>query len=142
MFRRASAALCTMTVAAVASPPPSWPPPHRRPLLRQRRRPTTPASVLARMSTAQRARSAVHGRHPGHGLRTPPLPRDPPYHVGNVMLTGRSAPGGRGAARVTHALQPRDRSATAGVRLFVATDQEGGPSRCCTGPVLHASRPR
>jgi beta-glucosidase-like glycosyl hydrolase len=49
------------------------------------------------------------------------------YHVGNVMLTGRSTAGVTATARVSAALQRRaTSSATARVRLHVATDQEGG----------------
>jgi len=49
------------------------------------------------------------------------------YHVGNVMLTGRSNAGVRATAKVSAALQRKaTRSATASVRLHVATDQEGG----------------
>nr|WP_281380966.1 glycoside hydrolase family 3 N-terminal domain-containing protein [Nocardioides panaciterrulae] len=48
-------------------------------------------------------------------------------HVGNVMLTGRSRAGVRAPARVAAAAQARATSAaTGGVRLLVATDQEGG----------------
>jgi beta-N-acetylhexosaminidase len=52
-------------------------------------------------------------------------------HVGNVMLTGRSHRGIRATARVTAALQER---ATHGVRLFVATDLEGGDVQVLHGP--------
>ena len=49
------------------------------------------------------------------------------YHVGNVMLTGRSYAGTRGPARVAARMQARaTRAATDGVRLLVSTDQEGG----------------
>lgn len=47
------------------------------------------------------------------------------YHVGNVMLTGRSTAGVSATAAVSSALQSRAR--TAGLPpLLVATDQEGG----------------
>lgn len=58
-------------------------------------------------------------------------------HVGNVMLTGRSYGGVRPPARVARAMRaevaPRS---TAGVGLFVATDQEGGQVRVLQGPGL------
>ncbi len=56
------------------------------------------------------------------------------YHVGNVMLTGRSSAGTAVPARVTAVLRARaTRAATAGVRLFVATDQEGGEVQVLSG---------
>src|SRR6478735_6292766 len=56
------------------------------------------------------------------------------FHVGNVMLTGRSYGGVDAPARVSRAMQ-REVSgpATSGVRLFVATDQEGGLVRVLQG---------
>jgi len=49
------------------------------------------------------------------------------YHVGNVMLTGRSHGGTRTPGRVAAAMQSRATAdATAGVRLLGSTDQEGG----------------
>jgi beta-N-acetylhexosaminidase len=57
------------------------------------------------------------------------------YHVGNVMLTGRSYGGTRAPSRVAGALQSRaTHGATRGVRLLVSTDQEGGMVQ-----VLHGS---
>ncbi|MBB3045098.1 glycoside hydrolase family 3 N-terminal domain-containing protein [Nocardioides soli] len=57
------------------------------------------------------------------------------FHVGNVMLTGRSYHGVRPPARVSRAMraQVSERS-TAGVGLFVGTDQEGGLVRVLQGP--------
>ncbi len=57
------------------------------------------------------------------------------FHVGNVMLTGRSHGGTRTPARVAAAMQARATTrATGHVRLLVATDQEGGAVQ-----VLHGS---
>jgi beta-N-acetylhexosaminidase len=59
------------------------------------------------------------------------------YHVGNVMLTGRSARGAAHTARVSAALQAAATSAaTAGVPLLVATDQEGGQVQVLSGEGL------
>lgn len=56
-------------------------------------------------------------------------------HVGNVMLTGRSYRGVRAPARVSRTMRAAvSPAATAGVRLFVATDQEGGLVRVLQGP--------
>ncbi len=55
-------------------------------------------------------------------------------HVGNVILTGRSDQGVAATARVTAALQSVvSPPATAGVRLLVATDQEGGAVQVLQG---------
>src|SRR3954452_20896100 len=57
------------------------------------------------------------------------------FHVGNVMLTRRSYDGVRQPALVTRTMQAEvSERATAGVRLFVATDQEGGVIRVLQGP--------
>lgn len=48
------------------------------------------------------------------------------YHVGNVMLTGRSHASLGSVAAVNRSLQGLTGGSTAGVRLFIATDQEGG----------------
>lgn len=56
------------------------------------------------------------------------------FHVGNVMLTGRSYDGVRPPARVSRAMRSEvSASSTANVRLFVATDQEGGLVRVLQG---------
>lgn len=56
------------------------------------------------------------------------------FHVGNVMLTGRSHDGVRPPARVSRTMQRQvSKAATSRVRLFVATDQEGGLVRVLQG---------
>ncbi len=56
------------------------------------------------------------------------------YHVGNVMLTGRSTAGVTATARVSAGVRSlATRSATAGVPLLVATDQEGGAVQVLRG---------
>jgi beta-N-acetylhexosaminidase len=57
------------------------------------------------------------------------------YHVGNVMLTGRSSRGVEATADVSAALGARaTTTATGGVPLLVATDQEGGQVQVLSGP--------
>jgi beta-N-acetylhexosaminidase len=57
------------------------------------------------------------------------------YHVGNVMLRGRSGAGVTATARVSAALAARvSHGSTDSVRLFIATDQEGGAVRVLRGP--------
>ena len=59
------------------------------------------------------------------------------FHVGNVMLTGRSYGGARPPARIAAALQARTTGpATHRVRLLVATDQEGGDVQVLHGAGL------
>ena len=56
------------------------------------------------------------------------------YHVGNVMLRGRSTAGVAATARVSAALAGRvSRASTASARLFIATDEEGGAVRVLRG---------
>ena len=56
------------------------------------------------------------------------------YHVGNVMLTGRSSAGVAATAKVVAGMRSRaTRQATAGVPLLVATDQEGGAVQVLRG---------
>jgi beta-N-acetylhexosaminidase len=57
------------------------------------------------------------------------------FHVGNVMLAGRSYDGVRAPARVSRTMRAEVSAAsTSRVRLFVATDQEGGLVRVLQGP--------
>ena len=59
------------------------------------------------------------------------------YHVGNVMLTGRSYAGTRAPARVAASMQAAaSPAATDGVGLLVSTDQEGGAVQVLRGPGL------
>jgi beta-N-acetylhexosaminidase len=56
------------------------------------------------------------------------------YHVGNVILTGRSSAGVAATAAVVAATQAKaDAAATDGVPLFVSTDQEGGQVQVLSG---------
>lgn len=57
------------------------------------------------------------------------------YHVGSVMLTGRSTIGRSATLTVTRHLQSKATyAATLSVPLFVATDQEGGSVQVLQGP--------
>jgi beta-N-acetylhexosaminidase len=57
------------------------------------------------------------------------------HHVGSVVLTGRSTKGVAGTRQVVNELQSLvDRRSTAGVPLYVATDQEGGYVQVLQGP--------
>jgi beta-glucosidase-like glycosyl hydrolase len=84
-------------------------------------------AVFYRMTMAQRVGQLfmVGGTATGPGTATYSAISN--YHVGSVMLTGRSYLGTSATLSVTRGLQSRATSAaTLGVPLFVATDQEGG----------------
>jgi len=56
------------------------------------------------------------------------------YHVGNVLLTGRSSAGVAATAAISAALQAKaDGPSTSGVPLFISTDQEGGNVQVLSG---------
>jgi beta-N-acetylhexosaminidase len=90
-------------------------------------RPRTAAGVLAQMSTAQRVGQLFMVGTPATSASSSTLSEIRRYHVANVMLTGRSYHGARIPTRVAAAMQSRaTTSATDGVKLLIATDQEGG----------------
>lgn len=79
------------------------------------------------MSLAQRVGQLFMVGTAASSADTATLSQISSYHVGNVMLTGRSYGGTRATSRVAAGLQERaTRAATDGVRLLVSTDQEGG----------------
>ncbi len=92
-------------------------------------------AVFNRMTEAQRIGQLfmVGGAATGVGSAT--LAAIDSYHVGNVILTGRSALGVTATRSVVQGLQARAGSAaTRGVPLFVSTDQEGGSVQVLSGP--------
>ncbi|MEO6502092.1 MAG: glycoside hydrolase family 3 N-terminal domain-containing protein [Jatrophihabitantaceae bacterium] len=96
-------------------------------------------AVFNRMSEAQRIGQLfmVGGAATGVGSAT--LAAVSTYHVGNVILTGRSAQGVSATRAVTNGLQARAGSAaTGGVPLFVSSDQEGGYVQVLSGPGFSA----
>jgi beta-N-acetylhexosaminidase len=94
-----------------------------------------PAAVLAGMSEAQRVGQLFMVGGAATGVSSATLSAISTYHAGSIILTGRSSAGVAATARVTAALRARVTSAsTAGVPLFVATDQEGGKVQVLSGP--------
>jgi beta-N-acetylhexosaminidase len=99
----------------------------------------TPAALASaaynRMSTAQRIGQLFTVGTPVTGLSTAARSAIATYHVGNVILTGRTT---AGAAPVRALTAQLDRlataSATASVPLWIATDQEGGYVQVLQGP--------
>ena len=95
----------------------------------------TAASVFREMSLAQRVGQLFMVGTPADRADRRTRAQIHRLHVGNVMLTGRSYDGVRAPARVSRAMRAEvDRRSTSGVRLFVATDQEGGQVRVLQGP--------
>lgn len=95
----------------------------------------TAESVFAQMTEAQRAGQLFMVGTPATSASSATLSQIGRYHVGNVMLTGRSYGGTRTPARVAAAMQSRaTTAATSGVRLLVSTDQEGGKVQVLHGP--------
>jgi len=80
-----------------------------------------------RMTTAQRIGQLFMVGGPATGLGTATTGAISTYHVGNLVLTGRAT---AGAPPVRYLAGAADNlttaTATAGVPLFIATDQEGG----------------
>jgi beta-N-acetylhexosaminidase len=93
------------------------------------------AGVLARMSLAQRVGQLFMVGTPATLLTTDVVHAIQADHVGNVMLTGRSTKGVAATAKVAARLQKLVTvKTTAGVPLFVGTDQEGGLVQVLRGP--------
>jgi len=80
-------------------------------------------------------RATVHGWRCGDGPGRSDGSLLRRYHVGSVILTGRSSLGVEATAQITAALQSGARSATSvGFPLLIATDQEGGMVQVLGGP--------
>lgn len=89
--------------------------------------------VFNSMTTAERLGQMFMVGTPATAASTTVLDQISAYHIGNVMLTGRSSSGTAATARVSAALQAR--ASAAGLpKLFVSTDQEGGYVQVLSGP--------
>jgi beta-N-acetylhexosaminidase len=97
------------------------------------------AGVLARMTLEQRIGQLFMVGNPATSVSPTVLGQITKRHIGNVVLTGRSYAGIPATANVTNHLQwQTTTTATAGVPLFVATDQEGGLVQVLNGPGFSA----
>jgi beta-N-acetylhexosaminidase len=95
----------------------------------------TAAAVYNRMTQAQRIGQLfmVGGSVQGPGSATTTAISK--YHVGNLILTGRTTAGAAPVRAVAGRMDALTTgAATAGVPLFVATDQEGGNVQVLQGP--------
>ena len=79
-----------------------------------------------RMSNAQRIGQLFMVGTPASGLSSAAATAIGTYHVGNVILTGRSTAGAAPIRALTARLDRLAGAATAGVPLWISTDQEGG----------------
>lgn len=96
---------------------------------------TAAQAAFARMSEAQRIGQLFMVGGPATGIGSATVTAISRYHVGNLILTGRTYAGASAVRGVTSAADALTTgAATAGVPLFVATDQEGGYVRVLQGP--------
>ncbi|HEY5248648.1 MAG TPA: glycoside hydrolase family 3 N-terminal domain-containing protein [Dermatophilaceae bacterium] len=87
------------------------------------------------MSLAQRVGQLIMVGAEATGASSTTLSAITDYHVGNVMLSGRSHLGVAATTDISARLRAQATvAATARVGLFVATDQEGGKVQVLTGP--------
>lgn len=86
----------------------------------------TAAAVVSRMTLAQQVGQLFMVGNPVGSVSATTRRQVASYHVGNVMLTGRSHASLGSVAAVDRSLQALTGNSTGGVRMFIATDQEGG----------------
>lgn len=123
MFSSVIAAVALALSVAHAAPAAPAAAPHR------------PAQVLGDMTLAQRVGQLFMVGTPADRVDQRTRAQIGRYHVGNVMLTGRSHDGVRKPKHVSKVMRREvDAASTDRVRLFVATDQEGGLVRVLQGP--------
>lgn len=95
----------------------------------------SPAVVVSRMSTPQRVGQLFMVGLAAGSSDTAVLNDIRTRHIGNVILTGRSSSGVVATRHLTDRLQAQvTRASTGGLRLIVATDQEGGRVQVLSGP--------
>lgn len=124
-----AAALLSATVSHVPAHAPAHVPAH------DPAPPTRAEQTLLRMSLPQRVGQLFMVGTPADEVDPRTKAQIARFHVGNVILTGRSYDGTAAPARVTRAMRSQVSAAsTDGVGLFVAVDQEGGLVRVLQGP--------
>ncbi|HEV2887887.1 MAG TPA: glycoside hydrolase family 3 N-terminal domain-containing protein [Jatrophihabitans sp.] len=96
--------------------------------------PNAASAAFRAMSEAQRVGQLFMVGTPATSLSSQTVTDIQTYHVGNVILTGRSTAGVAATAAVSASLQSKANAAsTAGVPLFISTDQEGGQVQVLQG---------
>jgi beta-N-acetylhexosaminidase len=99
----------------------------------------TPAQQLARLTLAQRVGQLFMVAATATGADANTMSDLTRYHVGNVYLAGRSRAGTAATAAVIRRMTATVSAATTGgIRLAVATDQEGGFVQVLSGPGFSA----
>lgn len=94
-----------------------------------------PAAELARLTLEQRVGQLLMVGVPATGPTTAALQQVGRYHVGGVILTGRSSAGVAATANQAARLQGQGSTpGNAGVPLLIAADQEGGAVQVLKGP--------
>jgi beta-N-acetylhexosaminidase len=92
-------------------------------------------SVFNRMTQAQRVGQLFMVGGPATGLTSATRSAISRYHVGSLILTGRTTAGAAPVRAITSAADAlTTTAATAGVPLFIASDQEGGYVQVLQGP--------
>jgi beta-N-acetylhexosaminidase len=96
---------------------------------------TTAQAVLARLTTAQRIGQLFMVGGSVKGLSTATRTAISRYHVGNLILTGRTTTGAAPVRALTSGAQAMAaNAATSAVPLLIASDQEGGLVQVLQGP--------
>lgn len=96
-------------------------------------------AVLSRMTLAQRVGQLFMVGTPATYASSATLNAISTFHVGNVMLLGRSYVGTSATGKVSARLRSRATiGATGAVPLFIGTDQEGGSVQVLNGPGFSA----
>ena len=101
--------------------------------------PSCPATVLSKMTEAQRVGQLFLVGLPGNQVGGSVAGLITSHHYGSAIFGANSTGGVASARRVADAVQAlASGPATAGVRFFVAANQEGGQVQALTGPGLAA----
>jgi beta-N-acetylhexosaminidase len=129
---------CGSSDSHAATPPPATPPPvtpaSATPLRAASLEATADACVTAvfdRMTEAQRVGQLFLVGIPATG--TPPLDQIRDHHFGSVLLSGDTTSGTTAIKNIASQVQALT-AATAGVKFFVAANQEGGQVQQLKGP--------
>jgi beta-N-acetylhexosaminidase len=97
--------------------------------------PSATSVMLARMGLTERVGQLFMVGAPATSEAGQTLPLLRQYHVGSIILTGRSSLGVEATAQTTAVLQSEARSTSSvGLPLLIATDQEGGMVQVLGGP--------
>ncbi|HEY0719551.1 MAG TPA: glycoside hydrolase family 3 N-terminal domain-containing protein [Streptosporangiaceae bacterium] len=100
-----------------------------------------PDVMLARMTEAQRIGQLFLVGLPGNQVRGPVAAAITAHHYGSAIFGANSTGGVAGARQVASAVQALAGPATAGVKFFVAANQEGGEVQALTGPGISSIPP-